>query len=128
MGSGLDVDPSRCRVQQAYNIFLHGRLEGGNLGAFQNQSHINVSNLVSVSLHDLVGVFHEFAAVASLPSWIRVLKDLSDVGERQGTKNGIDDRVVNDISVRVGNDAQLRFVDSTLFDVLALGVGPLIKI
>ncbi len=123
--SGLDVDPSRCRFQQIHNVVLHARLERRNLGAFQNQRDIDIPDFVPVPVHDLIGVFHELAGITSLPPGIRVLKDLSDIRQCQGTENGVDDRVVNDVSIAMGDDSQLGLVDSTLLDVLALGICPL---
>jgi hypothetical protein len=70
-------------------------------------------------------VLHEPGGIAALPPGVRVLKDLSDIGEGEGAENGIDDRVVDDVPVRVGDDAQLGLVDPALFDVFALGVRPL---
>ena len=125
VGPRLDVDPSRRRVQQIDNVVLHAGFEGGHLGAFQNERDIDVSNLVAVSRHDLVGVFHEFGGIASLPPGIRVLKDLANVRKGQGTENRVHHRVVNDVPVGMGDDAQLGLVDSALFDVFALGVRPL---
>ena len=79
MGSRLDVDPSRCGIRKAHNVVLHAWLEGRHLGAFQDERNINVSNLVAVPVHDLVGVLHKLGTVAPLPSWIRVLKDLANI-------------------------------------------------
>ena len=125
VGSGLDVDPSRRRFQQVYDVFLHARLEVCYLGAFQDQCDIDVSDLVAVSGHDRVCVFHELGGIASLPPRIRVLEDLSDVRQGQGAEYRVHHRVVDDVSVGMGDNTELGLVDAALFDVLTLGIRPL---
>ena len=52
-----------------------------------------------------MGVFHEFGGIASLPSGVGVLKDLADVGEGEGAEDGVDEGMVDDVSVGVGEDS-----------------------
>ena len=125
VGSGLDVDPSRRRFQQVYDVLLHARLEVGYLRSFQDQRDIDVSDLVAVSGHDRVSVFHELGGIASLPPRIRVLEDLSDVRQGQSAEYRVHHRVVDDVSVGMGDNTQLGLVDAALFDVLTLGIRPL---
>jgi hypothetical protein len=50
-------------------------------------------------------MLHEFGGVASLPAWIGVLEDLANVGEGEGAEDGVDEGMVDDVSVGVGDDA-----------------------
>ncbi len=56
-------------------------------------------------------MLHELGGVASLPSGVGILEDLADVGEGEGAEDGIDEGVVDDIAVGVGEDSELGFVD-----------------
>lgn len=112
-------------MQQIHNILLHGWLEVGHLGSLQNQGHVDVADPVPVPLHDGVRVLHEFRRIATLPSRIGVLKDLTDIGQRQGAKDGVHHRMINHVAVGMGDHPQLRFVYSTRFDVLSVLVRPL---
>jgi hypothetical protein len=113
------------RVQELDNVLLHSRFERCHLGAFQYQRDIDIANLVSISLHDFTGVLHELGGVASSPSWVRVLKDLTNIWKCESTKNGINDGMVYHIAIRMGDDPELGYVNLTLFDVNAFGVCPL---
>ena len=123
--SGLDVDPSRGGLEQLDDIVLHPRLEVGHLGPLQNQRHVNVADLISVVGHHLVRMLHKFGRIAALPSRIGVLEHLTDIRQRQRTKDAIDDGMIYHISIGMCHDAQLSFVYATLFHVFAFGVGPL---
>ena len=123
--SGLYVDPPRRGLEQLDDIVLHPRLEVGYLGPFQNQCHINVADLITVVGHHLVGVFHKFGRIATLPSGIGILKHLADIGQCQCTKDPIDDGVIYHIAVGMCHHTQLSFVNSALLHVFALRVGPL---
>mmetsp|Transcript_24134 Transcript_24134/g.67288 ORF Transcript_24134/g.67288 Transcript_24134/m.67288 type:complete len:224 (-) Transcript_24134:482-1153(-) len=95
----LDVDTPRRCSKQGHDVLLHGRLEPGNLWSLQDQRHIDVSYLVTVSRHNFVGVLHELGRIAALPSWIGVLEDLADVRQGQSTEDPIDDGVVDDVAI-----------------------------
>mmetsp|Transcript_32572 Transcript_32572/g.67935 ORF Transcript_32572/g.67935 Transcript_32572/m.67935 type:complete len:227 (+) Transcript_32572:1529-2209(+) len=124
MSPCFDIHATRRRMEQIDNIFLHGGFEGGHLGSFQNECHVNIPHLVPVILHDLVGVFHKFATITTLPSRIGILKDLSNIRQGESSKNCIDNGMVNDIAIGMGHDPQFCFVNFPLFHVFPFGVGP----
>ena len=98
----LNIHLSGSSTKQTNNILLHGGFETSNLGPFQNERDINVPNGISISRHDFVCIFHKFGGIASLPSGVGVLKDLSNIGEGECSEDGIDDGMVDDVSVGVG--------------------------
>jgi hypothetical protein len=99
MSSCFDINTTRGCTKQLDNVLLHGRFEASDLGAFQNQGNIHISNLVSVTCHDLIGVLHKLGRVAAPPSRISVLKDLTDVRQSESSKNSVDNGMVYDVSV-----------------------------
>mmetsp|Transcript_16144 Transcript_16144/g.36322 ORF Transcript_16144/g.36322 Transcript_16144/m.36322 type:complete len:244 (-) Transcript_16144:374-1105(-) len=123
---GLDVHLARRRPQQPHDVLLHGRLEIRHLGPLQDQRHVHVADPIAVPLHHLAAVLHEFRRVATPPAGISVLEDLADVGEGQGAEDGVDDAVVDDVAVGVGDDAELGHVDRSRGAVFSFGVGPLL--
>lgn len=98
----LNINSPRMTFQQPQNILLHRRLKPRHLWLLQNQRHIHIPNLVPIPRHNTIGMLHEFGGVASLPAGIGILVYLSNVGEGKGTEDGVDDAVVDYVSVRVG--------------------------
>jgi len=87
----LNIHSPLRSPQQPHNILLHPRLKPRHFRPLQNQRHIHIPDFISIIRHDFVGMLHEFGGVASLPSGIGVLEDLTDVGEGEGAENGVDE-------------------------------------
>mmetsp|Transcript_17448 Transcript_17448/g.40670 ORF Transcript_17448/g.40670 Transcript_17448/m.40670 type:complete len:262 (-) Transcript_17448:200-985(-) len=127
MRSCLDVNPALGSSQQPHDILLHSRLKTRHLRPFQNQRNIYIANLIPIVFHHFVRVLHELGTVASLPSRIRVLEDLSDIRQRKRAEDCVDEAVVYHIPVRVGHDTKLGFVDiAGVLGVFPLRVRPLL--
>mmetsp|Transcript_61725 Transcript_61725/g.73237 ORF Transcript_61725/g.73237 Transcript_61725/m.73237 type:complete len:220 (-) Transcript_61725:251-910(-) len=122
----LNIDTSLSSLQQSHNIFLHRRLKPRHFWPFQNQCDIDIANSAPIILHHVVRVIHEFRRVAPFPPRIRVLKHLADIRKGQGAENSVDDGVINDVSVGMGNKSQLGFVVGVRGDVFAFHVFPLL--
>mmetsp|Transcript_9945 Transcript_9945/g.16103 ORF Transcript_9945/g.16103 Transcript_9945/m.16103 type:complete len:279 (-) Transcript_9945:53-889(-) len=107
MRPGLDVDLPGRRAQQADNVLLHGRFDARHLGLLKNESYINIANGVPHFSHSFVCLFHKNGGISSTPLWIIIWKYLPYIRQGQGSKDGVDDAVVDDVPVRVRLRPQL---------------------
>lgn len=95
----FDIYSSWGCVEQPHDVFLHAWLKISHLWTFENERHIDVADPVTVPRHNIKCVFHELRRITSSPSRIGVLKNLTNIWQRQGSEDGIDDGVVNDVPV-----------------------------
>lgn len=127
MCSCFEIDPPRCRVQQLYQIVFHSGFELCDFGTFQDQCNVQIANLISMTLHDRISMLNKFGRIAPFPSWIGILKDLSNVGQSQCTKNSIDHTVIYHITIGMCDRPQYTIVDGTLVTVLTVYIQPWLR-
>ena len=73
-----------------------------------DESHIDVADEVAALAHALVGLKHEDLRVGAAQPRVVVGEELPNVRQGERAKDGVDDRVVDDVAVRVCDAAKLE--------------------
>ena len=126
MRLGFHVDDARVHpAQQGRQIGPDGILVRRQLGALQDDSHVDVAQPVPIGGHEADGFAQEDVRGGPLPLGVGVREELADVRAGEGAQDGVGDRVEEGVPVRVGDaPAVVRDGDAAQDE---FQVGPLLQ-
>lgn len=110
----LDVDDALVDAKNRRDILLDVLLVRRNLRALRDEGAIQVTDGVTLFLHESDRFHDEDIARLSLPLGIVIRKELTDIRQAQRARDGVDDAVHEHVSIAVRDaSAIVRDLDPT---------------
>ena len=114
VGLALEVHLGEVEAQHASDVGPHLILDGAEFGLFEDDSAVEIGDLVAGRADAGTGLGKKDLAVLAFVARVGVGKELTYVGLCQGTQQGVGDGVIEGVAIAVGDRAAImRKFDAT---------------